>query len=41
MITVKVGYNQDPMRAIQKLKHKLIQEELFVELKKHRRHKVP
>jgi ribosomal protein S21 len=41
MITVKVGYNQDPMRAIQKLKNKLIQEELFVELKKHRYYAKP
>ena len=36
MITIKVGRNQDPTRAFQKLKNKLIQEELFVELKKRR-----
>ena len=36
MITIKVGRNQDPTRAMQKLKNKLIQEELFVELKKRR-----
>jgi len=41
MITIKVGYNQDPMRAIQKLKNKLIQEELFVELKKRRYYAKP
>ena len=33
MITIKVGHNQDPARAVQKLKNKLIQEELFVELR--------
>ena len=36
MITIKVGHNQDPIRAIQKLKNKLIQEELFQELKRRR-----
>ncbi len=41
MITIKVGHNQDPMRAIQKLKNKLIQEELFVELKKRRYYAKP
>ena len=41
MITIKVGYNQDPARAIQKLKNKLIQEELFVELKKRRYYAKP
>ena len=41
MITIKVGRNQDPTRAIQKLKNKLIQEELFVELKKRRYYAKP
>ena len=41
MITIKVGHNQDPIRAIQKLKNKLIQEELFVELKKRRYYAKP
>ena len=41
MITIKVGHNQDPVRAIQKLKNKLIQEELFVELKKRRYYAKP
>ena len=41
MITIKVGHNQDPMRAVQKLKNKLIQEELFVELKKRRYYAKP
>ena len=36
MITIKVGHNQDPTRAIQKLKNKLIQEGLFQELKRRR-----
>ena len=36
MITIKVGYNQDPTRAMQKLKNKLIQEGLFQELKRRR-----
>ena len=36
MITIKVGHNTDPIRAIQKLKNKLIQEGLFQELKKRR-----
>ena len=36
MITIKVGHNQDPMRAIQKLKNKLISEGLFQELKRRR-----
>jgi len=34
MITIKVGHNTDPIRAIQKLKNKLIQEGLFQELKR-------
>jgi len=36
MITIKVGHKQDPIRAIQKLKNKLIQEGLFQELKRRR-----
>ena len=36
MITIKVGPNTDPIRAIQKLKNKLIQEGLFQELKRRR-----
>ena len=36
MITIKIGHNQDPLRAIQKLKNKLIQEGLFLELKRRR-----
>ena len=36
MITIKLGHNTDPIRAIQKLKNKLIQEGLFQELKKRR-----
>ena len=34
MITIKIGHKQDPVRAMQKLKNKLIQEGLFQELKK-------
>ena len=41
MITIKIGHNQDPARAMQKLKNKLIQEELFVELKKRRYYAKP
>ena len=41
MITIKVGHNQDPTRAFQKLKNKLIQEELFIELKKRRYYAKP
>ena len=36
MITIKLGHNTDPIRAIQKLKNKLIQEGLFQELKRRR-----
>ena len=36
MITIKIGHNQDLMRAMQKLKNKVIAEGLFVELKKRR-----
>ena len=34
MITINIGPKQDPKRAIQKLKNKVIAEELFVELKR-------
>ncbi len=36
MITIKVRHGQDPNRAIQKLKNKLIEEGLFAELKRRR-----
>ena len=36
MITIKLGHDTDPIRAIQKLKNKLIQEGLFQELKRRR-----
>ena len=36
MITIKIGYNQDPHRAMQKLKNTLISEGLFQELKRRR-----
>ena len=36
MITIKIGHNQDPTRAMQKLKNKLIGEGLFQELKRRR-----
>ena len=36
MITIKIGHNQDPMRAMQKLKNKVIAEGLFQELKRRR-----
>ena len=36
MITIKIGHNQDPNRAVQKLKNKLIAEGLFQELKRRR-----
>ena len=41
MITIKVGHNTDPVRAVQKLKNKLIQEGLFQELKKRRYYAKP
>ena len=41
MITIKVGHNQDPARAIQRLKNKLIQEGLFQELKRRRYYAKP
>ena len=36
MITIKIGHNQDPARAMKKLKNKLISEGLFQELKRRR-----
>ena len=36
MITIKVHAGQDPIRAFQKLKNRLIQEGLFAELKRRR-----
>ena len=41
MITIKIGHNQDPTRAMQKLKNKLIQEGLFQELKRRRYYAKP
>ena len=41
MITIKIGHKQDPNRAMQKLKNKLIQEELFQELKRRRYYAKP
>ena len=41
MITIKIGPKQDPKRAIQKLKNKLINEGLFIELKKRRHYLKP
>ena len=41
MITIKIGPRQDPKRAIQKLKNKLINEGLFVELKKRKHYTKP
>ena len=41
MITIKIGHNQDPMRAMQKLKNKLIAEGLFAELKRRRYYAKP
>ena len=41
MITIKIGPKQDTKRAIQKLKNRVIQEELFVELKKRRHYLKP
>ena len=41
MITIKVGHNTDPVRAVQKLKNKLIQEGLFQELKRRRYYAKP
>jgi len=36
MISIKIGHNQDPTRAMQKLKNTLINEGLFQELKRRR-----
>ena len=41
MITIKIGPKQDPKRAFQKLKNKVIQQELFVELKRRRHYLKP
>ena len=41
MITIKVHAGQDPIRAIQKLKNKLISEGLFQELKRRRYYAKP
>ena len=41
MITIKIGPKQDPKRAFQKLKNKVIQEELFIELKNRRHYLKP
>ena len=41
MITIKIHAGQDPIRAMQKLKNKLIQEGLFQELKKRRYYAKP
>jgi len=41
MITIKVGPKQDTKRAMQKLKNRVISEELFVELKKRRHYLKP
>ena len=41
MITIKIGPKQATKRAIQKLKNRVIQEELFVELKKRRHYLKP
>ena len=41
MITINIGPKQDTKRAIQKLKNKLINEGLFVELKKRKYYAKP
>ena len=41
MITIKIGPRQDPKRAFQKLKNKLINEGLFIELKKRKYYAKP
>ena len=41
MITINIGPKQDPKRAVQKLKNKLINEGLFIELKKRRYYAKP
>ena len=41
MITINIGPKQDPKRAIQRLKNKVIAEELFVELKRRKHYLKP
>ena len=41
MITIKVGPKQDAKRAMQKLKNRVIAEELFIELKRRRHYLKP
>ena len=41
MITINIGPQQDPKRAIQRLKNKVIAEELFVELKRRKHYLKP
>ena len=41
MITIKIGPKQDPKRSMQKLKNMLINEGLFVELKKRKYYAKP
>ena len=41
MITIKIGPKQDTKRAIQKLKNRVITDELFIELKKRRHYLKP
>tara|TARA_B100000029_G_C17342515_1_gene875822 strand:+ start:78 stop:302 length:225 start_codon:yes stop_codon:yes gene_type:complete len=41
MISIKIGPRQDPNRAIQKLKKILINEKLFIELKKRKHYLKP
>ena len=41
MITINIGPKQDPKRAIQKLKNKVITEELFIEPKRRRHYLKP
>ena len=41
MISIKIGPKQDAKRAMQKLKNRVIAEELFIELKKRRHYLKP
>ena len=41
MISIKIGHNQAPMRAMQKLKNKVIAVGLFQELKRRRYYAKP
>ena len=41
MITIKIGPKQDAKSAMQKLKNRVIAEELFIELKKRRHYLKP